>query len=91
MTKPIASVALMMLYEEGHFLLSDPISKFLPEFTSMKVAQAKSADQSGSEPYKLVPAARPITFKHVLTHTAGLPNSYRGLTQAEYARIRKKR
>ena len=39
MTKPIASVALMMLYEEGHFLLSDRISKFLPEFTNMKVAQ----------------------------------------------------
>ena len=35
MTKPIASVALMMLYEEGHFLLNDPIAKFLPEFTNM--------------------------------------------------------
>ena len=40
MTKPIASVALMMLYEEGHFLLNDPIAKFLPEFANMKVAQA---------------------------------------------------
>lgn len=87
MTKPLASVALMMLYEEGHFLLSDPISKFLPEFANMKVAKAKSSDQAGSEPYTLVPAARPITFKHVLTHTAGLPNSYRGLTQAEYGKV----
>lgn len=87
MTKPIASVALMMLYEEGHFLLSDPISKFLPEFANMKVAQAPSADKASNEPYKLVPAARPITFKHVLTHTAGLPNSYRGPTQAEYGKV----
>ena len=38
MTKPIASVALMMMYEEGHFQLRDPISKWLPEFTDMRVA-----------------------------------------------------
>lgn len=84
MTKPIASVALMMLYEEGHFLLSDPISKFLPEFTNMKVAQAIQQGETSNEPYKLVPAARPITFKHILTHTAGLPNTYRGITRSEF-------
>ena len=39
MTKPITSVAVMMLFEEGHFLLSDPISRWLPEFANMKVAQ----------------------------------------------------
>ena len=84
MTKPIASVALMMLYEEGHFLLSDPIAKFLPEFANMKVAQPAAA---GSEPpYKLVAATRPITFKHVLTHTAGFPNTYRGITRTEFAK-----
>ena len=84
MTKPIASVGLMMLYEEGHFLLSDPISKFLPEFTNMKVAQAAPAPSTGEAPYKLVAASRPITFKHVLTHTAGFPNNYRGITRAEF-------
>lgn len=84
MTKPIASVALMMLYEEGYFLLSDPISKFLPEFTDMKVAQAIPPGETSKEPYKLVPAVRPITFKHILTHTAGLPNTYRGLTRTEF-------
>lgn len=86
MTKPIASVALMMLYEEGHFLLNDPIAKFLPEFTNMKVAVPSGEDRVGT-PYKLVPAARPITFKHVLTHTAGFANSYRGITQPEFARV----
>jgi len=86
MTKPIASVALMMLYEEGHFLLNDPIAKFLPEFTNMKVAVPSGEDRVGT-PYKLVPAARPITFKHVLTHTAGFANTYRGITQPEFARV----
>jgi CubicO group peptidase (beta-lactamase class C family) len=86
MTKPIASVALMMLYEEGHFLLNDPITKFLPEFANMKVAQAVSPDDPTGAPYKLAPATRPITFKHVLTHTAGFPNSYRGITREEYAK-----
>jgi CubicO group peptidase (beta-lactamase class C family) len=84
MTKPIASVALMMLYEEGHFLLSDPVSKFLPEFTDMKIAQAASPGERIGAPYKLVPAARPITIQHLLAHTAGLANSYRGLTQPEF-------
>lgn len=87
MTKPIASVALMMLYEEGHFLLSDPIAKFLPEFANMKVAQVAASDERVGTPYKLVPAARAITFKHVLTHTAGFANSYRGLTQAEFGKV----
>ena len=62
MTKPIVSVALMMLYEEGHFRLGDPISEFLPEFKDMRVKQ-----ENGT----VAPASHPITFKHVLTHTAG--------------------
>ncbi len=84
MTKPITSVAAMMLFEEGHFLLSDPISKWLPEFSQMRVAQLPSPGERVGAPYKLVPAARPITIRNLLTHTAGLPNAYRGLTQAEY-------
>ena len=77
MTKPIASVALMTLFEEGHFLLTDPISKWLPEFTNMQVAIPTQGD--GLAPtYRLEAAKRPITVKHVLTHTAGFANSYRG-------------
>jgi CubicO group peptidase (beta-lactamase class C family) len=87
MTKPITSVALMMLYEQGHLLLSDPIDKWLPEFADMKVLEPAPADQRVPTPYVSVPAERPITIKHLLTHTAGLANAYRGPTQAQYAKI----
>lgn len=73
MTKPIASVALMMLYEEGWFQLDDPISDWLPEFSNMMV---EVENEDGST--RLEPAQNPITFTHILTHTAGLMNSYRG-------------
>ena len=67
MTKPITSVALLMLYEEGHFLLSDPIEKFLPEFAN---AQVLVEDAEGGE--SLRPATRPPTVRDLLRHTAGL-------------------
>ena len=54
MTKPIASVALMTLYEEGRFQLRDPIAKYLPEFAEMQVATAPDADEYLGAPYKLV-------------------------------------
>lgn len=88
MTKPIASVALMMLYEEGQFQLRDPISKWLPEFTNMQVAVPAPAQERIGSPYKMIPAARPITVQHILTHTAGLANTYRGLTQQAFQEMR---
>ncbi len=87
MTKPITSVAAMMLFEEGHFLLSDPVAKWLPEFADMKVVQVAPAGERVETPYTTVPAKRPITIKHLLTHTAGLANSYRGMTQPELAKL----
>ena len=66
MTKPIVSVALMMLYEEGHFLLDDPISKWLPEYAGLQVRV------DGPPVARREPAARPVTVRHVLTHTSGL-------------------
>src|SRR6266436_7156871 len=67
MTKPITSVAVMMLYEEGRFLLEDPISKYLPEFKNPKVLVKPAT----GEPYT-IPAAREITIRDLLTHTSGL-------------------
>lgn len=67
MSKPITSVAVMMLYEEGRFQLKDPISKFIPEFKAPKVIVAAPGSQE-----QLVPAKREITIRHLLTHTSGL-------------------
>lgn len=79
MTKPIASIALMMLWEEGHFQLNDPVSKFIPSFSKVKVSS--TSDASGKTGV-LEDPRRDITIKHVLTHTAGLANSYIGNRQA---------
>jgi CubicO group peptidase (beta-lactamase class C family) len=67
MTKPITSVAVMMLYEQGYFLLDDPISKFLPEFKNPKVL----VKTTGGETYT-IPASREITIRDLLRHTSGL-------------------
>ena len=67
MTKPITSVAVMMLYEEGHFSLDDPINKFIPEFADTQVF-----DGIGETGMRLVAQDRPITIRHLLTHTSGL-------------------
>ncbi|WP_238015321.1 serine hydrolase domain-containing protein [Dactylosporangium sp. AC04546] len=67
MTKPVTSVAAMMLWEEGHFELTDPISRWLPEFADARVYQKGSA----GAPYT-VPAVEPIRVWHLLTHTSGL-------------------
>ena len=89
MTKPIASVALMMLYEEGHFLLSSRVKKWIPEFANPRVVVPVESGDSSYMPYKTVPAARPITILHLLTHTAGLANEFRGMTTREVAEIQK--
>ena len=67
MTKPIISTAFMMLYEEGHFYLSDPIANYLPEFKEMRVLlDPEKGSAGGTEPAK-----SPITIAQVLSHTAG--------------------
>ncbi len=67
MSKAITSTAVMMLYEEGKFLLSDPVSKYLPEFSDMMVLPAAGAPNNNR-----VPARHPITIRNLLTHTSGL-------------------
>ncbi|EGD80050.1 beta-lactamase [Salpingoeca rosetta] len=67
MTKAVTCVALMSLYEEGHFELTDPVSKFIPCFSDMKVAVG------GSYPdFELEDARSPITIQQLFTHTSGL-------------------
>ena len=67
MTKPIVGVALMTLYEKGAFQLDDPLSKYAPEFSDMKVFTG--VDANGK--LILVPAKRPITIRDITRHTAG--------------------
>jgi CubicO group peptidase (beta-lactamase class C family) len=67
MTKPITSVAVMMLYEEGRFLLDDPVSKYLPEFKNPKVL----VKPASGEPYS-IPATKEITIRDLLRHTSGI-------------------
>ena len=67
MTKPVTSVAAMMLYEEGAFELTDPVSAFIPSFADVRVY----AGGSDLKPVT-VPATEPVRIWHLLTHTAGL-------------------
>lgn len=73
MSKPITSVAVMMLYEEGHFLLDDPVSKYLPEFKNPKVL----VKPASGKPYS-IPATREITIRDLLRHTSGLTYQWNG-------------
>jgi len=67
MTKPITSVAVMMLYEEGRFLLDDSVSKYLPEFKNLQVFVKPASGQ----PYT-IPATKEITIRDLLRHTSGI-------------------
>ena len=69
MTKPITGMAVMMLIDEGKLGLDQPLAEMLPKFAEMKVQ--KEFD-GGIAPDDLEPAQRPITIRHLLTHTAGL-------------------
>ncbi len=68
MTKPITGVALMILYEEGRFRLSDPVHRYIPEFEGLEVARE---DGPNGQPIT-EPAHHPMTIRELMAHTAGL-------------------
>ena len=84
MTKPIVSVALMMLVEEGRLFIADPIAKFIPEFANPKVG----VERDGK--LELVAAKRPITIQDLLRHTSGLTYAFTGVSAVQrlYAKAR---
>jgi len=84
MTKPIVSIGIMMLLEEGLFLLDDPIAKFIPEFANQKVG----VENNGR--LDLVPLKRPITIQDLLRHTSGITYEHtgNGLVQQLYQQSR---
>ena len=84
MTKPIVSVGIMMLLEDGHFLLTDPVAKFIPEFANQKVG----IETDGT--LELVPVERPITIQDLLRHTSGITYDHTGnsLVQQLYKETR---
>ena len=78
MSKPITSVAAMILFEEGKLLLNDPVSKHLPQMGEMKVGVEKPAADGGKPTLELVPAEREMTIQDLLRHSAGLTYGDRG-------------
>lgn len=81
MSKALTSVAAMMLYEEGKFLLKDPVSKFIPAFANSVVAVPAPA--GSGQPYATEKLRRPITIRDLLRHTAGMTYGS-GLASADY-------
>jgi CubicO group peptidase (beta-lactamase class C family) len=84
MTKPIVSTAIMALAEDGHFLLSDPVAKYIPEFAEQKVG----IENNGR--LDLVPVERPMTIQDLLRHTSGITYDHTGnsLVQQLYQQSR---
>jgi CubicO group peptidase (beta-lactamase class C family) len=72
MTKPLVSVAAMMLVEDGKIQLTDPVSKFLPAFKGQQVSVARADPEFARVTYTTVPADREATVQDLLRHTAGL-------------------
>src|SRR5579863_641434 len=77
MTKPMTTVGALMLYERGQLLIGDPLSKYLPKFSSIRVA---ARDANGEPTAETVPANRPITIQDLMRHTSGIIYGGRGNT-----------
>src|ERR1700704_6554644 len=77
MSKPITTVAAMMLVEEGKLQLNDPLSKYIPSFANVKVGVEKKGED-GTMGLEMVPAKRPITIQDLMRHTSGITYGFFG-------------
>ena len=77
MSKPITSVAAMMLVDEGKLRLDDPVAKYIPSFAEAKVGVERKADD-GEKVLEIVPVNRPITIFDLMTHTSGIVYGFYG-------------
>jgi CubicO group peptidase (beta-lactamase class C family) len=77
MTKPLTSVAAMMLIDEGKLKLDEPLSKYIPSFANAKVGVEKKLE-GGEAALELVPASRPITIEDLMRHTSGITYGFYG-------------
>jgi len=98
MSKPVTGVAILMLMEEGKVRLTDPVSRFIPEFRNIKVAVAKPLPPAPTGPSRqpprepeiyTVPADREVTIRDLLTHTSGLESGGWGTAEANRAAPRR--
>ena len=87
MTKPITSVAIMILAEEGKLNLDDPVSKYLPGFDNLQVITNFNMQDAT---YQTRPAKRPMTIRHLLTHTSGLAYAFSNPIQFRLAQVTNK-
>lgn len=78
MTKPIASVGIMILQEQGRIYLNDPVSKYIPEFKGLEVGVEETDSSTGEKTFNTVPANREMTIQDLLRHTSGLSYSFFG-------------
>ena len=90
MTKPITSVAVMMLFEEGRFLLNDPVSKYLPEFKDLEVGVEEIDEATGEKVLTTVPAEREVSIRDLLRHTSGLTYGFWGKSAVDKMYLEKK-
>src|SRR5262249_61958668 len=80
MTKPLVSVATMMLYEEGRLFLSDPVSKYIPQLANRQVGVEKLDPATNKTVFYTVPAESEMTIQDLLRHTSGFTYGNRGTT-----------
>jgi CubicO group peptidase (beta-lactamase class C family) len=85
MSKPLTSVAIMVLVEEGKIQLSDPVSVYLPEFKGLQVGVEKTNADSGKPELSLMPAQREMTIQDLLRHTSGLTYDFIGKSLVKQA------